>query len=213
MVVPCPRHEGGLGKQPPDEAGQRPCHDCPPKPLKSLSTVVGTGDQVVERPSGHFVVCVLSVASEEDELDVGDSIDDETHDKQDQSNQEPWVVEVAIAELCRTDKLGIYVVVEHVEDESHSWDPQGHLWMAMSSHQRVDYASVYIVNGEEAVEDNVDCPVKVLACDEVGEGEDKNSRNGLRYDVCYTSWNRETFAATSVSPIRHRFKDLCNENK
>ncbi len=81
MVVPGSRYEGCLCEQPPDETSQRPGHDGPAKPLEPFSKVVRAGNQVVEWALGDSVVLVCSGLSEEYELDVSNSVDDESNDK------------------------------------------------------------------------------------------------------------------------------------
>ena len=53
MVVSSSGDEGSLGEQPPDQAGQRPGHDGPAKPLQALSEVIGAGDEVEKWTLGN----------------------------------------------------------------------------------------------------------------------------------------------------------------
>lgn len=44
VVMARSRNESGLGKEPPDEARERPGHDDPAEPLQPLPKVVGASD-------------------------------------------------------------------------------------------------------------------------------------------------------------------------
>ena len=60
MIMASTRDEGGLGEQPPDEARERPGHHSPPKPLKTLTKVVGACNEPVERSFGNCILGILS---------------------------------------------------------------------------------------------------------------------------------------------------------
>ena len=58
VVLPRSRDECGLGDQPQDQPGERPCHDGPSKPLQTLSEIVWTRNEDVERTFWQLVLWI-----------------------------------------------------------------------------------------------------------------------------------------------------------
>ena len=114
MVVSSSGDEGGLGEQPPDQAGQRPGHDGPAKPLQALSEVIGAGDEVEKGTLGNDVILTFAPATKAHELEIRGPIDYESDDEENQPDDESRVVVVASAVFCRPDKLGVDVVVQDI---------------------------------------------------------------------------------------------------
>ncbi len=99
-------------------------------------------------------------------------------------------------------------MIGRIEEEVREGDPESDLWVAISGYQWVDYPSVDVVYDEEAVKDDVHCPVKVLSCDEICQSEEDDPGNCFGDNVRYPSWNGEASIAFGVSSIWHRLEEL-----
>ena len=212
MVMSSSGDECGLGEQPPHQASQRPGHDGPPKPLQTLSEVIGTGDEVEQRPLWNDVLLIFAPATKAHELEVCGPIDHEPDDEENQSDNESRIVVVASAVFSGPDKLGIDVVVQDIGKSRREGNPKRHFRVAVLSDERVYDFPVDVVHYEEAVEQDVDWQIKVLSGDKVGDGKDNDARDYLRNDEGNAGIDRKSSAALSVFAIRGWLENLAEES-
>ena len=97
MVVPGTREEHGLCVKPPHQAGQRPSHHGPAKPLETFPEIVRGRHRVVEEALGEEVGWVLARLAQEDNLSVRYPIDAEPGHEQDNPNDESRIIVVTLA--------------------------------------------------------------------------------------------------------------------
>ena len=113
------------------------------------------------------------------QLVVRNSIDDKANDEENKTDNEPRVVEVALAVLRRADELCIDVRVEQASEKRRERNPESEFVVAVSRNQRSHKPSLHKVDDVEAEEDNVWCIAVVLPGQEVGQDEE----NDIGYEV------------------------------